>query len=295
MEWTPDRGLQVRMVGSFLGIGLLYLGFVSALVYFTDYLWLIMVGLMGTVLLQYSLSAPLALKSVGADTVDAESYPDLHARVTALSQQADIPVPNIAVSESDMPNAFATGRSPSHATVCVTTGLLDLLDGDELEAVLAHELAHIKNRDAMILTAVSFLSTLTYFIVRHSFFVGGGGNGGSDSSTHWILGFILVSFVVWVGSYLISRAMSRYREFTADRGAVAITGDPSSLAGALSEIEMGMKDTPDDDLRTQAGLNALYIVPAEVDSYVLRLMQTHPDTERRVEKLRSLTRDTVEN
>lgn len=297
MKWTVDRGLQFRMGVSFVGLGFLYVIFISALLYFTDFLWLLIVGLGAIALLQYFFSSSLALKSIGASKLSGDERPELQQRVTSLAQQADIPVPNIAVSQSDMPNAFATGRSPSNATVCVTTQLLVLLEDDELDAVLAHELAHIKNRDAMVLTVVTFLSTLTYWIVRHTWFVGGGGgsSSGGDSGSHWILGFILVSFVVWVGSYLVSRAMSRYREFTADRGAVAITGNPSALATALGRIETDMADAPDEDLRTHAGLNALFIVPADVDSYVTRLMQTHPSTDRRIDKLRSLTQDISSN
>lgn len=290
MDWTPDRGLQLRMVASFLGLGALYVAFIGTLVYVTDFFWLLIAGLGVGVLLQYYLGTSLALKSIGASTLSDGERPELQGRVTALAQQADIPVPEIAVSDSDMPNAFATGRSPSNATVCVTTGLLDLLSDDELDAVLAHELAHIKNRDAMVLTIVSVLSTITFVIVRHSFIFGGGGSGG-DSSNHYILVFFLVSFAVWVGSYLLSRLMSRYREYTADRGAVAITGDPASLASALARLERDIDEAPDDDLRAKAGLNALYIVPAEVDSRVLQLMKTHPSTERRIEKLRSITRD----
>ena len=293
MHWTPDRGLQLRMAASFVGLAVLYLAFIGALVYITDFLWILIVGLGVGITLQYYFATPLALRTIGASTVSDGERPDLQRRVTALAQQADVPVPELAVSDTEMPNAFATGRSPSNATVCVTTGLLDLLSGDELDAVLAHELSHIKNRDAMVLTVVSFLGTLTYFIVRHSFFVGGGGSGGGDSSNHYILAFFGISFVVWVGSYFVERLISRYREFTADRGAVAITGKPAALASALMRIEHEMANAPDDDLRTQAGLNALYIHPAETDSRVLRLMQTHPSTERRIDKLRTLTRDTA--
>lgn len=293
MEWTPDRGLQFRMAASFAGLAALYLAFIGALVYVTDFLWLLIAGLGIGVVLQYYFATPLALKTIGASTLSDGQRPDLQRRVTALAQQADVPVPEIAVSDTEMPNAFATGRSPSNATICITTGLLDLLSGDELDAVLAHELSHIKNRDAMVLTVVSFLGTLTYFIVRHSIFVGGGGSGGGDSSNHYILAFFAISLIVWVGSYLVERLISRYREFTADRGAVAITGKPAALASALMRIEHEMGNAPDDDLRTHAGLNALYIHPAETDSRVLRLMQTHPSTERRIDKLRTLTRDTA--
>lgn len=288
MEWARDRGLQVRMVGSFVALAVLYFAFIGAVVYITDYFWILLLGIAVLAVLQYYFATPLALKTIGATKIEDDNRLDLQRRVTALAQQADIPVPDIAVSDASMPNAFATGRSPSNATLCVTTPLLDTLNDDELDAVLAHEISHIKNHDAMVLTIVGFLGTLTYFIVRHSFFVGG---GGGDANNHYLLGFFGVSFVVWVGSYLVERLISRYREFTADRGAVALTGEPAALASALMRIEHEMSDVPDDDLRTAAGMNALYLHPVDADSRVLRLMQTHPSTERRIEKLQAMTRE----
>jgi len=233
---------------------------------------------------QFFFSDRLALYSMGASKVDESEYPQLHAMLGRLSQQADLPKPTVAVAETQAPNAFATGRSPSSSTVCVTKGLLRTLDDEELEGVLAHELAHVKNRDVMVMTIASFLSTIAFMIVRWGWLFGGNRNrqGGGG-----VIVAILVSLVVWIVSFLLVRALSRYREYAADRGAAAITGKPAALASALLTISGRMDRVPKEDLREQSEMNAFFIIPIR-SGFVGRIFSTHPPTEKRVERLREM-------
>ncbi|TSD15251.1 zinc metalloprotease HtpX [Haloglomus irregulare] len=284
MDWQTDWGLRGRMLLTMFLLVALYIGFIGIL---SQY-----VGLFALVLIiglfsfgQFFFSDKLALYSMGASVVDEDEYPDLHARVTRLSQQADLPKPTVAVADSRVPNAFATGRSQESSAVCVTTGLLRRLDDEELEGVLAHELAHIKNRDVMVMTIASFLSTLAFLVVRFGWLFGGGRNRNGG-----VVVAILVSLVVWIVSFLLIRALSRYREFAADRGGAAITGNPSALASALLTIDGSMDKVPEEDLRDQDEMNAFFIIPLR-SGIVGRLFSTHPPTEKRVEELRNLERE----
>jgi heat shock protein HtpX len=278
-----DRGLQARMVVTVVLLAGLYAGFVGVLV-LVDAGLLVSVLVMGALLGgQFLLSDRLALRAMGARTVDADEYPQLHAVVTRLSQQADLPKPSVAVAQTKTPNAFAAGRSQSAATVCVTTGLLETLEDDELEAVVAHELAHVKNRDVMIMTVASFFSTIAMFVLRWGWLFGG------DDENPSALVAVVVSFVVWILSFLLMRALSRYREFAADRGAVAITGRPSALASALQRIDTRMDAVPKRDARERAEMNAFFIQPLR-SGFVGRLFSTHPSTEARIERLRDFER-----
>jgi heat shock protein HtpX len=283
MEWKPDWGLRGRMVLTMFLLFVLYIAFVAIL---SQYMGLFAVVLvMGLFSLgQFLFSDRLALYSMGARRVDADEYPRLHAMVDRLCQQADLPKPDIAVADTKMPNAFAAGRSQKNSTVCVTEGLLRTLDDEELEGVMAHELAHVKNRDVMVMTVASFLSTLAFMVVRWGWLFGGGRNrqGGGG-----VVVAIVVSLVVWVVSFLLIRALSRYREYAADRGAAAITGRPSALAAALLKISGRMDDVPDRDLREQSEMNAFFVIPLR-SGVVGRLFSTHPPTEKRVDRLRDL-------
>ncbi len=291
MQWKADWSLRGRMLLTMVLLGVLY-------VVFTAVLWtvsqsiILVAALFGVFsLVQFLYSDKLALRSLGASEVDPSEYPGLHQTVERLAQQADLPKPTVAVAESNTPNAFATGRSQDSATVCVTTGLLNTLDSDELEGVLAHELAHVKNRDVIVMTIASFLSTIAFLIVRWGWlFSGGGGDGGDRGGGVGIFGAILVSLVVWVVSFLLIRALSRYREYAADRGAAVITGDPAALASALESIDSDMQATPSEDLRDQAEMNAFFIIPID-KGFIGRIASTHPSTEKRIEKLRDLQRE----
>jgi heat shock protein HtpX len=248
----------------------------------------VMVAFMGVFLFaQFFFSDKLALYSMGATVVSEKEYPELHRTVARLCQQADLPKPKIAVADSRVPNAFATGRSQKSSAVAVTTGILRTLDDDELEGVLAHELAHIKNRDVMVMTIASFLSTLAFMVVRFGFLFGGGRNRNGGGG---VIVAVLASLVVWIVSFLLIRALSRYREFAADRGAAVITGRPSALASALAKISGRMDQVPKEDMREQAEMNAFFIIPIR-SGIVGRLFSTHPATEKRIEQLQALERE----
>ncbi|WP_455448015.1 zinc metalloprotease HtpX [Natrinema thermotolerans] len=292
MNWQADWGLRLRMFVTMFLLFALYIVFAAVI---TAYVGggLLVFGLFfgGFSLVQYYFSDTLTLRSMGAKTVSADEYPQLHASIERLSQQADLPKPKVAVVDSNTPNAFATGRNQKNAAVCVTTGILNTLEQDELDGVLAHELAHVKNRDMMVMTIASFLSTIAFMMVRWGAFFGGGHRRGGDrQGGGGIVVAILVSLLVWIISYLLIRALSRYREYAADRGAAAITGNPSALASALLKISGEMDKVPKDDLREEAEMNAFFIIPIK-SGVVGRLFSTHPPTEKRVEQLRDLERE----
>ncbi|QCJ46904.1 MULTISPECIES: zinc metalloprotease HtpX [Haloprofundus] len=285
MEWKPDWGLRGRMALTMFLLFALYIVFVGVLSQIGYSYMLIFVGIF--FLAQFLFSDKLALYSMGAKKVSEDEYPQLHAMVGRLSQQADLPKPDVAVAQSRVPNAFATGRSQKSSTVAVTTGLLQTLDQEELEGVMAHELAHVKNRDVMVMTIASFLSTVAFMIVRWGFWFGGGSRreGGAP-----VIVAILVSLVVWVVSFLLIRALSRYREYAADRGGATITGNPSALASALLTIDGRMDNVPKEDLREQSEMNAFFIIPIR-SGFIGKIASTHPSTENRVERLRQLERE----
>jgi len=294
MRRQYDLGLGVRMAGTLLLLGVLYvgMGYAVAMLFGTfvaapgiGHFVGIAVAVALLVGSQYYYGAALALRTMGADIVDREEYPDLHDRVGYLAQQAGVPKPRVAVADNETPNAFAAGRNQSDAVVCVTTGLLAELDDDELDGVLAHELAHVLNRDFQLMTVVAALSLMAGWVVRWGFLFGDGGGG--DAGQWQLLGGYLAALVVWIGAFLVGRLISRYREFAADRGAAMITGEPLALASALETIDDSMEGVPEEDLREAERASAL--LAAEVrESRLSRLFRTHPAVEDRVEKLRSL-------
>ncbi|MFB6129246.1 MAG: zinc metalloprotease HtpX [Salinigranum sp.] len=290
MEWKPDWGLRGRMFLTMFLLFALYVVF-AAVMSQTRYAGFLVL-MVPFLFVQYFFSDRLALYSMGAHEVSEEEYPQLHAIVSRLSQQADLPKPKVAVADTGVPNAFATGRSQKNSTVCVTTGILRTLDQDELEGVLAHELSHVKNRDVAVMTIASFLSTLAFLVVRWGWLFGGGGGGGRDRGGNAAPVFvaIIVSLVVWIVSFLLIRALSRYREYAADRGGATITGKPAALASALLKISGRMDKVPQDDLREQNQMNAFFIIPIK-SGFVGRLFATHPSTEARVERLREMERE----
>ena len=287
MQWKADWGLRARMAVTMF---LLFALFVVLAGVVTAYMGggILFFGLLfvGFQLGNFFFSDRLTLWSMGASEVSEEEYPRLHATVGRLAQQADLPKPTVAVADQRVPNAFATGRSQNHAAVCVTTALLRSLDDDELEGVLAHELAHVKNRDMMVMTLASTLSTLAFMIVRWGPFLGGGRNRNNGG----VFVAIAVSLVVWIVSFLLIRALSRYREYAADRGAASITGNPGALASALLTIDGRMDQVPSEDLRDEAEMNAFFIIPIR-KGFIGRIASTHPPTERRVDRLRDLERE----
>ena len=247
---------------------------------------LVFVGLM--VLAQLFLSDKIALSAMGAREVSPEHAPGLHAMIERLCIQADLPKPKVAVADTPVPNAFAIGRSQKSATVCATTGIMNTLSPAELEGVMAHELAHVKNRDVLIMTIASFFASVAAIITQFGFFFGGG--MGDDDEGPGFLVVLLVSLAVYVISFFLMLALSRYREFSADRGAALVTGRPSALASALIKISGRMEQMPQQDLRAAEEMNAFFIVPTSVKGALQTIFSTHPPLEKRIERLEGLER-----
>jgi heat shock protein HtpX len=227
---------------------------------------------------------------MGGREVSPAEAPELHAMIERLCIQADLPKPKVAVADTRMPNAFALGRSPKSATVCATTGIMQLLSPAELEGVLAHELTHVQNRDVIVMTIASFFATIAAYIVQFGFFFGGGfggGDGDGDDSAGF-LALILISVAVYAVSFFLLQALSRYREFAADRGSGVITGRPSALASALMKISGTMDRIPQQDMRAPAELKAFYIFPPKAGRSIAALFSTHPPLEKRIAALQRL-------
>jgi heat shock protein HtpX len=230
-------------------------------------------------------SDKLALRAMGAREVTPQEAPELHAMIERLCIQADLPKPKVAVAQTEMPNAFAIGRSQKSATVCATTGIMKLLSPAELEGVMAHELTHVKNRDVMIMTIASFFASVASLILQFGFFFGGGQSDDEDGPGFFVV--ILASLAVYVISFVLMMALSRYREFVADRGAALITGRPSALASALRRIASGMERLPQQDLRVANELSAFFIAPPSKQA-IMGIFATHPPLEKRIEALARL-------
>jgi heat shock protein HtpX len=239
----------------------------------------------GLLLAQFFFSDRLALHAMGAREVTPAEAPEFHAMIDRLCVQADLPKPKVAVADTDMPNAFAIGRSPRNATVCATTGMMRLATPAELEGVMAHELTHVQNRDVLVMTIAGFFATVAAYIVQFGFFFGGG-DGDDDGDSFIIL--LLVSLAVYAISFFLMQALSRYREFAADRGAGIITGRPSALASALLKISGTMDRIPQKDLRASSELSAFYIFPPGAKAAIGNLFSTHPPLEKRIERLQRL-------
>jgi heat shock protein HtpX len=265
-------------------LGLLYVALVGALLAAGTGLILMVVIIGALSFAQFFFSDKLALAAMGAKEVSPQEAPGLHAMIERLCIQADLPKPKIAVADTHMPNAFATGRSQKNATVCATTGIMNTLSPSELEGVMAHELAHVKHRDVLIMTIASFFASIAAVILQFGFFFG----GGDDDENPSILIVLLVSFVVYILSFFLMLALSRYREFAADRGAAIVTGRPSALASALVKVSGAMQQVPTQDLRQAERMNAFFIVPTSVRGAVQSLFSTHPPMEKRIARLQQL-------
>ena len=265
-------------------LGALYVGFVGVLLAAGAGAVTILIVMGALTLAQLFFSDKLALAAAGAKVVSPEEAPGLHAMVERLCIQADLPKPRVAVADTDVPNAFAMGRSQKQATVCATTGIMRVLSPSELEGVMAHELSHVKHRDVMIMTIASFFASVAGMMTQFGFFFG----GGDDDEGPGFLVVLLVSFLVYILSFFLMLALSRYREFAADRGAALITGRPSALASALVKISGAMQAVPTRDLRQVEQMNAFFIVPTSVKGAVQTLFATHPPMEKRIERLQQL-------
>jgi heat shock protein HtpX len=284
-SFGKDTGLQIRMTFVFFLLGALYVALIVALLASGANGVTVAFIAGGLALFQLFGSDKLALRAMGGREVSPAEAPELHAMIERLCVQADLPKPKIAVADTPMPNAFAMGRSQKNSTVCATTGIINLLSPAELEGVMAHELTHIANRDVAIMTLASFFASIASMITQFGFFFGGG-QGDSDDDGPGFLVVVLVSLVVYVVSFLLMQALSRYREFAADRGAAVITGRPSGLASALMKISGVNERIPQQDLRVAQEMQAFFISP--VGKTVAGLFATHPPIEQRLAALQRL-------
>ncbi|MFD3911632.1 zinc metalloprotease HtpX [Streptomyces sp. NPDC058603] len=287
-RYTQDRGLTTRMVTTMFLIGLLYVVLVGVLLAVLGKFWpviLILVG--GLFIAQFWFSDKIAAFGMGAREVTPEQAPELHGAVDRICALADMPKPKVAIARSDIPNAFATGRSERSALVCATTGLLRRLEPEELEGVLAHEMSHVAHRDVAVMTIASFLGVLAGLITRIALYSGlsrSARNAGPAGIA--ILLIPLVSAVVYAIGFLLTRLLSRYRELSADRTAALLTGRPSALASALTKVSGQMGRIPTEDLRKAEPYNAFYFVPAFSSKESLgRLLASHPTLEQRLDQL----------
>ena len=289
-----DFGLSLRMGTTMFILGLVYVAFFIALVQFTG------VGVFGIVLIlgilsfvQFFTSDKIALLASGAKVVEREQAPELHDMVERLAAMADLPKPRVAVIPTDVPNAFATGRSQKKSVVAVTEGLWNRLEPQEVEGVIAHELTHIANRDVMVMTIASFFAMVAAMLARFGLYGGMFGGGNRDrggGAPVWLI-MLAISVVTYVISYVLMMMLSRYREYAADRGAALITGTPEYLMSALQKIASRISQIPQRDLREVAGMNAFFIVPTSVKRGFSELFMTHPPLEKRLARLAAISRE----
>ena len=285
-KWKGDSGLRARMGLSFVILGILYVIFLSILHYLgVGYIPLAIIASV-MILAQWYFSDKIVLWSSGAKIISREEYPKLHEIVERLSTNNGLPKPKVAMVNSNVPNAFATGKSPKSSLVAVTTGLLELLDDDELEAVIGHELTHVRSRDVLVLTLASLFSTVAWYLMQFGFY-GGLQTRDRNSAGSGVI-VLLVAIVTWVVSFLIIRAISRYREYSADRGGAIMTGKPDKLATALLKISGKIKVIPPNELKNVQKLNAFFIIPALSGSSIANLFSSHPPVEKRVQKLKEM-------
>ena len=287
-RFPVDHQLKARMLFTLFLLAALYLLFGVVLWYAGVGFSAIIVIVAIMMLAHYFLSDKLVLMSTGAKVVSPQEAPELHSIVERLSMLADMPKPRVAIMPTPVPNAFATGRNPQNAVVAVTEGLMRQLSTQEVEAVLAHEISHVKNRDVSVMTIASFFATVASFIVQNFFFISMGQDRENRGAGVLIY---FVSLLVYLISFFLIRALSRYREYSADRGAAFLTGSPGMLSSALKKISGTMKRVPEQDLRQAEGMNAFYILPALTGDTFAELLSTHPSLEKRLAYLRKLERE----
>lgn len=285
-KFGRDTGLQSRMVLTMFLLGLVYAVFIGVLFAVGAGAGLIVVVALVLLVVQFFASDKIALATMGVKEVTPAQEPELHGIIERLCVQANLPKPRVGVIETSMPNACAMGRSRKATTVCATRGILELLEPAELEGVMAHELTHVINRDVMVMTLASFFATLASTVAQFAFFFGGG--YGNREEEEDIMIVVLVSVLVYAVSFLLLRALSRYREFAADRGSAVLTGRPSALASALLKISGTMERVPMQDLRRAEGMSAFFILPARTKKSLMNIFSDHPPLEARLQALSRL-------
>ncbi|GAA3736201.1 zinc metalloprotease HtpX [Salinactinospora qingdaonensis] len=294
-RFIPDRGLTARMVTTMTLLGIVYVAFIVALILVGMPWWLVALIVVGFAIVQYFSSDKIALYAMGAREVSPDEAPELHAVVDRLCAMADMTKPRVALARSDVPNAFATGHREHRSVVCATTGLMRRLDTAELEAVLAHELSHVAHRDVVVMTIAGFLGIVAGFLTQMGlrFTLLSGGRGRDSANPALVaLAVVAVSAVVWALSFLLTRALSRYRELAADRAAAYLTARPSSLGSALTKITGDIARIPSRDLRRVEPFNAFFFTPAFTKSgfSLSQLFATHPPVQRRLDQLADISR-----
>ncbi len=296
-NYKRDPSLSLRLIFCFIALSALYAIFIGVLTYLGVGFIPITLMVSAMLLAQWYFSDKIVLWFSGAKVVSREQFPQLHEVVERLVQRSNLPKPKVAVVNTRMPNAFATGKSHKSSLVAVTTGLLDTLDYDELEGVIAHELSHIKSRDVLVLTLASLFSIVASFLMRYALFgaMFGGGYGGRSRNNAGasMLIIVLVAVVTWIISFIITRAISRYREYAADRGSAQMTGKPMELANALTKISGSMRQVPPQQHQRFQSLNAFFIIPALSSNTLVNLFSTHPPVEKRIQKLREMSSSTT--
>ena len=292
-----DAGLTLRMLFTGSLLGLLYVFFALALFYVLNAGLVLMVVIVGGLaFVQYFTSDKLALRASGAKVVERDEAPALHDMIERLAGMADLPKPRVAIIESEVPNAFATGRNKKHSAVAVTTGLWNRLEPQEVEGVLAHELSHIANRDVLVMTVASFFAMLAGLLTRFGLYSGmfGGFGGSRDNNNNsvpvWLI-VVVVSVVTYFLSQILILAISRYREYAADRGSALITGAPEHLMSALQKIASQITMIPQEDLRQVETMNAFFIIPTNWRKRGAELFMTHPPMEKRLAALAEISRE----
>jgi heat shock protein HtpX len=289
-RFLPDRGLTARMTLVMFLLGALFVALVVGLMYAVPQ-YAVIIGLVGigVAWYQWYSSDKVAMRAMRAREVTPEEAPELHGMIDRLCAMADMPKPRVGVADLDLPNAFATGRSPDRAVVCVTTGILGRLTAEELEGVLAHELSHVAHRDVLVMTVASSAGILAGMLTRGAQY--GGMMGGRRSSNNnnnglpvWLI-VLLVSLVVYAVSFLLLKLLSRYRELCADRAGAYLTMKPAALASALQKITGEMAAIPQKDLRAASAMNAFFFAPAISGASLRALTSTHPSLEQRLEQL----------
>ena len=290
-----DFGLSTRLLLTMFTLGLLYVIFFVVMVKVLNVgIFFVVVIMGGLAFFQYFTSDKIALLASGAKIVQPDEAPELHAMVERLAAMADLPKPRVAIVPTEVPNAFATGRNKKHAVVAVTQGLLNRLEPQEIEGVLAHELTHVVNRDVAVMTIASFFSMLAAMLARFGLwggmFSGGGDRDRNSGAPVWLIMFA-VSILTYVISYVLIMMISRYREYAADRGSALITGAPEHLMSALQKIASRITQIPQQDLREVAGMNAFFIVPTSVKKAGAELFMTHPPLEKRLARLAEISRE----
>ncbi len=300
-RYAPDRGLTVRMTATMFLLGLVFVAFVAAIIgigtaYHASSAAIVLFAVVlggGFAIGSLFYSDKIALATAGAREVTPQEAPELHGIVDRLCALADMPKPRVAIANSNMPNAFATGRNADHAVLCVTTDLMRRLTPEELEGVIAHEMSHVAHKDVQVMTAASFLAIIAALLIRVAFYgelFGGGGRGRGNNQNTAIIMFALmaVSIVVYAVSFLLIRMLSRYRELSADRSGALLTGQPSALKSALVKVSGQMSRIPNNDLRTAQPMNAFFFAPAmhlSPKGSLASIFSTHPSLERRLAEL----------